>query len=203
MQNPYEVLGLKEGASIEEVKRAYRELVKKYHPDQYADNPLKDLAEEKLREINDAYKAIMDGYAGSNNYNHDRSYNSGNTTYSDNESMYYEVINALNRNDLYAAENILNNMRDRSAQWYYLYGHINYRRGRFGEAYNCFRMAVNMDPNNMEYREALNNMEMQRGVYQGDVYRRTMNDDCCQTLFTIWACDTCCECMGGDMFRCF
>lgn len=38
MQNPYEVLGLKEGASIEEVKRAYRELVKKYHPDQYADN---------------------------------------------------------------------------------------------------------------------------------------------------------------------
>ncbi|MBP2071250.1 J domain-containing protein [Thermoanaerobacterium butyriciformans] len=203
MQNPYEVLGLKEGASIEEVKKAYRELVKKYHPDQYTDNPLKDLAEEKLREINDAYKAIMDGYAGSNNCNHDRSYNSGNTTYSDNESMYYEVINALNRNDLYAAENILNSMRDRSAQWYYLYGHVNYRKGRFGEAYNCFRTAVNMDPSNMEYREALNNMEMQRGVYQGDVYRRTMNDDCCRTLFTIWACDTCCECIGGDMIRCF
>lgn len=203
MQNPYEVLGLKEGASIEEVKKAYRELVKKYHPDQYADNPLKDLAEEKLREINDAYKAIMEGEAFRSDYANDRTYGSGNSSCSDSSSMYYEVINALNRNDLYAAEAILNRMTDRSAQWYYLYGHVNYRRGRFGEAYNCFRTAVNMDPGNIEYREALNNMEMQRGVYQGDVYRRTMNDDCCQTLFAIWACDTCCECMGGDMFRCF
>ena len=59
MRNPYEVLGLKEGASIEEVKKAYRELVKKYHPDRYRDNPLSDLAEEKLREINEAYDYII------------------------------------------------------------------------------------------------------------------------------------------------
>ena len=59
MKSPYEVLGLREGASIEEVKKAYRELVKKYHPDQYADNPLKDLAEQKMREINEAYNTIM------------------------------------------------------------------------------------------------------------------------------------------------
>ncbi|SNX53210.1 DnaJ domain-containing protein [Thermoanaerobacterium sp. RBIITD] len=204
MQNPYEVLGLKEGASIEEVKKAYRELVKKYHPDQYGDNPLRDLAEEKLREINDAYKAIMEGNTSTNSNNgYGRSYNNSESAYSDDESMYYEVINALNRNDIYTAENILNNIRNRSARWYYLYGHINYRRGRFGEAYNNFRTAVNMEPNNVEYREALNNMEMQRGAYQGDVYRRTDRDDCCQALFTLWACDTCCECMGGDICRCF
>lgn len=202
MRSPYEVLGLKEGASIEEVKKAYRELVKKYHPDQYNDNPLKDLAEEKLQEINDAYNAIMEGKSNYNNGGYNDGYNNSSTSYSDNESMYNEVINALNRNDVYTAENILNNISNRSAKWYYLYGHIHYRRGRFGEAYNFFKTAVSMDPNNVEYREALNNMEMQRGGFQGDVFRRTNSDDCCQALFTLWACDTCCECMGGDMFRC-
>ena len=48
--NPYEVLGVKQGASQEEIKSAYRKLVKQYHPDQYIDNPLKELAQEKLAE---------------------------------------------------------------------------------------------------------------------------------------------------------
>ena len=56
--NPYEVLGVKPGASQEEIKSAYRKLVKQYHPDQYGDNPLKNLAEEKLAEINKAYDMI-------------------------------------------------------------------------------------------------------------------------------------------------
>ena len=54
--NPYEVLGLKPGASQEEIKKAYRNLIKQYHPDQYGDNPLKELAEEKVREINGSTK---------------------------------------------------------------------------------------------------------------------------------------------------
>ena len=59
MINPYEVLGVKENASEEEIKAAYRELVKKYHPDKYQNNPLADLAEEKLREVNEAYEMLM------------------------------------------------------------------------------------------------------------------------------------------------
>ena len=61
MKNPYEVLGVKEGASDEEIKKAYRELVKKYHPDKYVNNPLADLAAEKMKEINDAYDALTKG----------------------------------------------------------------------------------------------------------------------------------------------
>ena len=58
MTDPYTVLGVKPDASDEEVKRAYRELARKYHPDNYQNNPLADLAEEKMKEINEAYDAI-------------------------------------------------------------------------------------------------------------------------------------------------
>ena len=55
MTDPYIVLGVKPDASDEEIKRAYRELARKYHPDNYQNNPLADLAEEKMKEINEAY----------------------------------------------------------------------------------------------------------------------------------------------------
>lgn len=58
-KDPYEVLGVSPQATDEEVKRAYRELVKKYHPDRYTDNPLADLAQDKFREVQDAYDVIM------------------------------------------------------------------------------------------------------------------------------------------------
>ena len=58
MNEPYSVLGVDSNASDEEIKRAYRELARKYHPDNYQNNPLADLAEEKMKEINEAYDAI-------------------------------------------------------------------------------------------------------------------------------------------------
>ena len=58
MNDPYQILGVSESASDEEVKKAYRELARKYHPDNYHDNPLADLAQEKMKEINAAYEEI-------------------------------------------------------------------------------------------------------------------------------------------------
>ena len=52
MNDPYSVLGITPEATDEEVKQAYRTLARKYHPDNYQDNPLADLAEEKMKEIN-------------------------------------------------------------------------------------------------------------------------------------------------------
>jgi len=51
MNDPYEVLGIQPSATDEEVKNAYRELARKYHPDNYANNPLSELAQEKMQEI--------------------------------------------------------------------------------------------------------------------------------------------------------
>ncbi|MCL2003546.1 MAG: DnaJ domain-containing protein [Oscillospiraceae bacterium] len=62
MRDPYEVLGVPRGATQDEVKKRYRELAGKYHPDKYAGNELADLAQEKMKAINEAYDAIMRGY---------------------------------------------------------------------------------------------------------------------------------------------
>ena len=58
MRDPYQVLGVPSTATDEEVKKAYRDLARKYHPDNYHDNPLADLAQERMKEINEAYEAI-------------------------------------------------------------------------------------------------------------------------------------------------
>ena len=59
MKDPYSILGVSKNATDDEIKNAYRELARKYHPDNYTDNPLSDLAGEKMKEINEAYDAIM------------------------------------------------------------------------------------------------------------------------------------------------
>lgn len=68
MRDPYEVLGVPSNASDDEVKRAYRELSRKYHPDGYVDNPLAGLAEEKFKEVQEAYQQIMNQRSGNGSY---------------------------------------------------------------------------------------------------------------------------------------
>ena len=82
--NPYEVLGVSENADEETIKKAYRELVKKYHHDKYVNNPLADLASEKLKEINKAYDMITSGHASSGSYSSSNSYSSGSSYSSSN-----------------------------------------------------------------------------------------------------------------------
>ena len=225
-RNPYEVLGLKPGATQEEIKTAYRELVKKYHPDRYQDNPLNDLAEEKMREINEAYETLMAGAKGPKNrggtqygpgssrgYNGGpayggSAYGSGYDGYGDGydgkgqfagdgTAEYREVRKSIDRGDLRDAEVRLGRMGTRSAEWYFLYGVLNIRRGWYNEGVQGLQTAVNMEPQNFEYRNTLNSVVAQTQNYYASSSRYGYNDmhrGFCYGLQCYCCADLCCDC---------
>jgi molecular chaperone DnaJ len=210
-KNPYEVLGLKPGASEEEIKAAYRELVKKYHPDRYQDNPLSDLAEDKMREINEAYETLMAGSKGPKNrggtkygpgssrgYAGGAAYESAGAYHGDDQGEFREIRKSIDRGDLRDAESRLNRVGTRNAEWHYLFGVMNIRRGWMNEGMNGLQTAVSMDPQNYEYRNTLNSVMSQTNGYQSNAYRQGYNDPqrmMCQAMQCYCCADMCCDCI--------
>ncbi len=197
MNDPYAVLGVEHNATDEQVKEAYRNLARKYHPDNYADNPLSDLASEKMKEINDAYDAIM---------NERRAGAKGGYSGSTGGSAFPEVRSLINQGRLEQAQEILDGVppQSRNAEWYFLNGTVLYRRGWFDQAYTSFSTAARMDPQNSEYQTALNRAQRQAGS-QYNPYRSYggSNDcGCCDMCQSLVCADCCCEMLGGNLCSC-
>ena len=170
MNDPYQILGVPETATDEEVKRAYRELARKYHPDNYHDNPLADLAQEKMKEINAAYEEIAKMRSGgrsagtSGGYGNYRVSTGGyqqqySSQSSSGSSVLQQVRIAINTGNISRAEALLANYSDHNAEWNFLRGAVCYRRGWMDEAKRYYQTACQMDPGNAEYRQALEFME--------------------------------------------
>ena len=145
MTDPYQVLNVSPDASDEEVKKAYRELARKYHPDNYHDNPLADLAQEKMKEINAAYDTIQrqrsgrgnssgGGYAQQSYGGYQQRQSAYGSSASRGSAVFQQVRMAINRNDLGMAEQLLGQISDHDGEWNYLKGTICYRRGWVDEA---------------------------------------------------------------------
>lgn len=199
MKDPYSILGVSRNASDDEVKKAYRELAKKYHPDNYADNPLSDLAGEKMREINAAYDQIV------NERKHRG--NSYNTNYNNANSPFADIRSLISQNKIEQAQELLDGVAvgNRNAEWYFLNGTVQYKRGWIDQAYTSFAAACRMDPTNPEYREAFARIQSQNS-YGNNPYRSNgnMGGSCnaCDVCTSLYCADCCCECMGGDFIRC-
>lgn len=236
VSNPYDVLGVDPSASDDEIKKAYRKLSRKYHPDANVNNPNQAQAEAKFKEIQAAYTQIMkmreqgESFGGGYNYGGSGAYGYGNngygnagygsagsgyggtgygnTGYSGQQSSYnytseeaaqmQAAANYINNRYYREALNVLNNMRNRTAQWYYYSAIANMGIGNNVHALEHIKRAVDMEPNNQEYRMLLQRLQFSGQWYQqrGEQYSSPFSMDgnwCMKMLCLNMMCNCCCR----------
>ena len=189
MNDPYSVLGITSRATDEEVKKAYHEMVRKYHPDNYHNNPLSDLAQEKMKEVNEAYNDIMRIREGGGSYRP----GAGSSSASGVSAEGARVRAAINAGDIRLAEELLKTYPARDAEWNFLMGSVCYRKGWLDDALRYFQTAVSMEPNNSEYRQAFTFMSQGGQAYRPYGHGPIQNQgcdtcDCCAALMCMNMC---------------
>ena len=208
MNDPYKTLGVSPDATDDEIKTAYRNLARKYHPDKYRDSDLAEMAGEKMKEINAAYDEVQkiragkstagQGAYGGQSYG-GQSY--GGQTYSGGSSNPYITARQLiNLRRVAEAAQVLSTVPEsqRGAEWHFLMGCIAVNRGHFVDAQQFFDTACGMDPNNAEYRDAQERLRNRSAGFGGGQSTRSSSWSCCDVCTAFICADCCC-----DLGRCF
>ena len=210
-EDPYKILGVSPDASDEEIKKAYRRLAKKYHPDF---NPGDQEAARKMQQVNAAYEQIKNpqkappgGYGGGYDpFGGYRQGYGGQQSYGSQGADQYQQAAAqyIRFGRFQEAINTLNSCQDKDARWYYLSALANDGLGNQVTALEHIRRAVSMEPNNMEYMAALNRMEHGGAAYRqqtGNYRGFSMGADPCTSLCMCYLCQMFC-CGGRPFFFC-
>ena len=251
VQDPYKVLGLSQGASQDEIKKAYRKKAKENHPDLHPDDPR---ATEKMNEINEAYDMLMNpskyqqrreqeqareqarqsyqsyyggGSSGGSAYGgqqgaystwstfdfddffgfgggrQQQSY--GGTSHQAGETeTVRQAVDAINSHQYQQACIYLNGVlsSNRNARWYYLYALAQNGMGNTVQAVDNIRRAVQMDPNNLEYRRAMQQMQQEGQSYQQRGQAWGGGTDMSRWCMTLCAANLLCSMCGRGGFFC-
>lgn len=210
MRDPYEVLGIPPTSSDEEVKTAYRNLARRYHPDHFVGEEAKKDAEAKMKEINEAYAAIArerSRRAGADGGNPGYNPGSGGST----GTVWEEIRDLLSHSRYADAESRLDAMdlSARPAEWHYLKSIVLMRRGWVNDALREVDIACAMDPQNIEYQNAkisfTNRAASFGGKYReqnGVPPRTTGGCTTCDMCTGLICADCLCESCGLDLIRC-
>lgn len=168
--NPYQVLGISSDASDDEVKKAYRTLSKKYHPDANIGNPRQAEYTEKFKEVQTAYKTIMDGRKKGftqQTYGNQSTYSTGGYQYSGNDQeAYQEAAAFIQAKRFQEALNILNQIQNKRSVWFYYAAIAENGLGNNIRAQEYAQTAANMEPMNIQYILLLNQLQGHQQQYR-------------------------------------
>ncbi len=202
MNDPYQILGVSRNASEDEIKKAYRALCRKYHPDLHTGEADIDMYETKFREVQAAYNQIMDERQGKSAYTGGMGGYS--TSGTDGDSMHKTAaVNFINNRRFAEAMNVLNSITKRDAEWYYIAACAQTGLRNNALALQYARTAVNMNPSNLQYQMLLRQLEgasvqyteMHRPYEQSDGMSECIR--CCAWNLACNIClSVCCNCGG-------
>ena len=213
MSDPYKMLGVSPTATDDEIKKAYYELARKYHPDNYSGSDLSDLAEEKMKEVNEAYDAIKDMREhGSSSSRPGSSYGAsrggasyGGYTYAGaggrnydgaTSGPLYEAKRLIQSGNYANADLILESVppAERNGEWHYLKAIILIRRGAYFDAKRHLDEACRLEPDNPLFAEARASMD---GASFGDAETtRTASGETCDICSALMCASCLCDCLS-------
>ena len=180
--DPYKVLGVSYNATDDEIKKAYRTLSRKYHPDANVGNPNQAAYEEKFKEVQQAYQIIMDqrqgkvqegAYASSEDF---WGFGGGFGGYSgqqraaqgesQDEQYMRSALNYIQNGYFREGINVLEQVKDRRGPWYYYSALANYKVGNNAVALDHAKTACAFEPNNFYYASLLSQLQGGESRYQ-------------------------------------